>query len=322
MNNFMQFGLLEFLSRELWMTKSNNVFIGLDYKPPGYWTALAAYCRAKKIKFEELDFADAKIKGYASAIALEHALNGTDGYNFERKKLSVIYSPLVLIDCADNTDKATSTINRCIRAQFDDPNLSDFVRELCDVVGDLHDNVWSHGKSTGFSMAQKWEGFSAKTSYFEFALADCGYGFLSELQRVGIPQTQDDEAAIKWCIEKGNSSKKKNQDEWLQRLPQDITNNPMPGFGQAVMSENNHQGLGLAKLIELIDCYRGQLWLASGEKTLVINNNGNRSFRKNVQKWQGVALACRFDTEQVKNYKMPNEDEVIASLLNLLGTQS
>ncbi|PPD44397.1 MAG: hypothetical protein CTY16_11795 [Methylobacter sp.] len=316
------YGLSEFLSRDLGIQKNGQLSIGVDWKPPGYWAALAACCRSKQIEFEKLHFYSEKTKGYASAIALENALSGKDSYQYERKKSGENYSELVLLDCADGTDKATSTINSCIRYIFDSREVSGFSKDLCDVVGDLHDNVWSHGKSTGFSMAQKWDDYNTKGCCFEFALADCGFGFLGELRRVGLP-FDCDEDSISWCIEKGNSSKKlKVRDEWSQRLPQDIAGNPIPGIGQPVMSENHHMGLGLAKLIDLINNYKGQLWLASGEKTLVIDDQGNKRFKHNVQKWQGVALACRFDTEKVKNYKKYDNDEVITSLINLLGVQS
>jgi hypothetical protein len=104
----------------------------------------------------------------------------------------------------------------------------------------------------------------------------------------------------------------------LKRLPSDYIGNPIPGIGHAVESENHHMGLGLAKLMELIDNYQGQLWLASGNKTLIVDGNGCRNFNKNKQNWQGVALACRFDTEKAKRYRSGNDDEVINSIIELL----
>jgi len=179
--------------------------------------------------------------------------------------------------------------------------------------------VWSHGKSTGFSMAQKWNKYSdASECFFEFALADCGLGFLRELKRVGL-DIDNDEDSIKWCIEKGNSSKKiKGKDEWSQRLPSDLIGNPIPGIGYALESENHHMGLGLAKLMELISNYQGQLWLASGNKTFIVDQNGKRNFKNNKQNWKGVALACRFDTEKAKNYNSNSDDETITSIIELL----
>jgi hypothetical protein len=297
--------LLNFLSNPL--TSQIDGFI-----VPGYWTALAAYCRDKNISFEQLDISDNR-KSYAVAIALEKALSQTDNYPYERKNSGANYSELVLLNSVDDTDKATGTINSCIRYLFNAAELTCFVQDLCDVVGDLHDNVWSHGKSTGFSMAQKWQ------DCFEFALADCGLGFLQELKRVGLV-IENDEKAIEWCVIEGNSSKKqKPTNDWSQRLPQDISGNPMPNIGQIVDSENHHMGLGLAKLLNLVNTYQGQLWLASGEKTLVVEPNGNKWFKTNALKWQGVALACRFNIETVKKCHKNNNDEATNAILELLN---
>ena len=305
--------LLSFLSNSF--TSQINGFI-----VPGYWTALAAYCREKNISFEQLDISDNR-KSYAVAIALEKALGQTDNYPYERKNSGANYRELVLLNSVDDTDKATSTINNCIRHLFSTIELTSFVQELCDVVGDLHDNVWSHGKSTGFSMAQKWPDYDTKQDCFEFALADCGLGFLRELKRVGL-DIQNDKSAIEWCIIKGNSSKIKKQNkntEWSQRLPIDATGNPMPDVGQIIESENQHQGFGLAKLLNLVNTYQGQLWLASVENTLVVEPNGNKFFKTNILKWQGVALACRFNIETVKNCHKNNNDEATNAILELLN---
>jgi hypothetical protein len=298
----------------------NNSFTSKidNFTVPGYWTVLAAYCRANKISFEQLAISE-KYRDYALAIALENALNQTDTYPYRRRNSGNNYSELVLLNSVDDTDKATSTINSCIRSLFWTQELSCFSQNLCDVVGDLHDNVWSHGKSTGFSMAQKWSDYSTRQDCFEFALADCGLGFLQELKRVGLI-IENDEKAIEWCVVEGNSSKKqKPTNDWSQRLPQDISGNPMPNIGQIVDSENHHMGLGLAKLLNLVNTYQGQLWLASGEKTLVVEPNGNNFFKTNALKWQGVALACRFNIETVKNCHKNNNDEATNAILELLN---
>ncbi|MFM9913267.1 MAG: hypothetical protein ACKVN9_07030 [Methylophilaceae bacterium] len=163
----------------------------------------------------------------------------------------------------------------------------------------LLDNVWAHGKATGFSMAQKWrdppDGF-----LFEFAVADCGMGFLRELRRVGIPDIADDEAAIKWCIQRGHSTKKREvEDAWEQRLPPDMMGNPIGRDGRVVETDNHHMGLGLAKLIDAVERFHGWCWLASGDSMLCISPNGNRIYQTIPVALQGVAIACRFDSMRV-----------------------
>jgi hypothetical protein len=199
-----------------------------------------------------IEFPSGNVRDYATAIGLNAALDGEDRYTFERKNEGTNYSGLVLLATPEETDRATSQINGCIRALFPEPENLHFVRTLCEVVGDLHDNVWSHGKATGFSMAQKWRNPHARDAYhLEFALADCGYGFRRELLRVGLTaEAASDRSAIEWCLVKGHSSKNlKCVDEWAQTLPPDIMGNPIPGVGKARESDNHHQGLGLAKLV-------------------------------------------------------------------------
>jgi hypothetical protein len=311
-------GLPELISFIPRYEQEGRVIKGIDFTTPGYWAALCAYSKHRGLKFDDISFYSDNTKRYAQAIALESAISGADNYPYERKNSGANYSPLVPLNSADDTDRATGTINSCIRHLFATPALSTFVSDLCEVVGDLHDNVWSHGMSSGFSMAQKWQDINSGEDCFEFALADCGLGFLSELKRVGLP-IETDEEAIKWCIEEGNSSKKlKARDEWSQRIPSDIISNPIPGIGKAVTTENHHMGLGLAKLVDLVSNYNGLLWLSSGDKTLHISKDGNRSFKTTAYPWQGVALACRFDTEGAKRYKKGKEDDVTDSLINLL----
>jgi hypothetical protein len=314
-------GLQEFLRNDFDQIIGSNeqLHIPSGFIVPGYWIALTAYCRHKHIRYDRLKFDASKNERYASAIALEYALDGIDNYPYARRNSGRNYRELVHLGSAEDTDNATGTINSCIRQSFlGHHDMTGFVSDLCDVVGDLHDNVWSHGMSTGVSMAQFWENFSLSGYSFEFALADCGYGFLRELKRVGL-SVNDDAEAIEWCIQKGNSSKKlKDKDDWGQRLPADIAGNPIPGIGHVVVNDNHHMGLGLAKLIELVDNYRGELWLASGETTLLVNQNGQKEYKNNKQKWQGVVLACRFDTERAKRYIAKHDDEITTSLIDLL----
>ncbi len=313
-------GLLEYLRKNQSIQSDGILTICDSFLSPGYLTALAAYCKSNQIEFSKLTFSNIDTQSYVSAIGLEPVLGGTDSYPYARKNSGVNYSQLVLLNSVDDTDKATSAINGCIRDIFQNENNKKFINELCAVVGDLHDNVWSHGKSTGISMAQKWKKQNSNNEFlFEFALADCGLGFLAELKRVGL-SINNDKDAIEWCIVKGNSSKNlKKPDEWSQRLPLDISDNPIPGIGKAVISENHHMGLGLAKLIKLVSDYKGQLWLSSGLNTLHISVDGSKKFFSH-NTWKGVALACQFDTECTKCYIKSDENEITGSLIELLRT--
>ncbi len=312
-------GLYELLNRHASIadTGRDGFFdVSNSHSSPGYWTAYVARARARHLSLNNLAI-PASTLDYLKALAIERALGQQDTYPYERKRAGTTYSPLVLLESREQTDSATSEINQCIRGLFNETSYEEFVSTICELIGDLLDNVWAHGKSTGFSMAQKWRdplgGF-----LFEFAVADCGLGFLRELQRVGMP-INNDRDAIEWCIQPGNSTKKRNADEWEQRLPPDMMGNPMGAVGRIVESDNHHMGLGLAKLITAVEQFHGWCWLASGSAMLYISPDGHRTYTNLPIPWQGVALACRFDSERAaaapSQYPEDEFEDILAQLI-------
>jgi len=283
---------------------------------PGYWVAYSAKALDEGLEDKNLCFPSKDLAGYAAAIGFSRLLWGEDNYQAHRVNEGKNYSTLTLLDQPQATDRATEHINSCVRLLITDEEHQVFVSSLCDVIGDLHDNVWSHGQSTGVSMAQKWR--NGRNGYFlEFALADCGLGFKRELTRVGMEFANDREA-IEWCIQEGNSTKKRNtQDDFAQRLPGDVIGNPIPGVGVPVANDNHHMGLGLAKLVDLVKRYHGELWLASGTDMLIIASNGLQRYEKIEFPWNGVAIACRFCTTRIQPLLI-EEDPDIANLMQLL----
>lgn len=312
-------GLYELLHRNVLITDTgrDSFFdVNSSHSSPGYWTAYVARARARNLKLDNLSI-PADVLDYLKALAIERALGQQDTYPYERRRAGAAYSPLVLLESREQTDSATSEINQCIRGLFKEVFYEEFASTICELVGDLLDNVWAHGKSTGYSMAQKWrdppDGF-----LFEFAVADCGYGFLRELQRVGIP-VDSHRDAIEWCIQPGNSTKKRTGDEWEQRLPPDVMGNPMGPFGRVVESDNHHMGLGLAKLISAVEKFHGWCWLASGDAMLCISPNRQRTYVTLPIIWKGVALACRFNSGRVSEVTTPlTEDEFENILAQLI----
>lgn len=95
----------------------------------------------------------------------------------------------------------------------------------------------------------------------------------------------------------------------------------MPGTGRIVSSENHHQGLGLAKLVDLVGQYRGTLLLWSGQCMLKIDARGSQSYLATSTAWPGVALACRFNINSVITSIQSQEadDDITKQLLDLLG---
>lgn len=176
---------------------------------------------------------------------------------------------------------------------------------LCEVVGDLHDSVWAHGKASGFSMAQKWKApkwksFSRLTvndHYLEFALADCGIGFLREVQNTGL-KIDSDQQAIEWCIQKEHPTKKlRPESEWAQRVPADVIDNPLRGIEKTGVSDNHHAGPGLFKLTQLIQGFGGELWLATRQAVLTLAPDLEPAYL------QGPDLAARH-TAAIERHKL------------------
>jgi hypothetical protein len=309
-------GLYDLLSRKIHTSDSGrDAFFDMrnNHYSPGYWTGFVARAHSRNLCLQDLDIRNVNSFDYAKAIAIERALGQVDTYPYARKRAGENYSPLVLLESREQTDGAVSEINQCIRGLFNEEQFAEFAYSICELVGDLLDNVWAHGKSTGFSMAQKWraptDGFQ-----FEFAVADSGMGFLRELQRVGMSIT-DDRAAIEWCIQPGNSTKKRDVDKWEQRLPADVMGNPMGRFGRAIESDNHHMGLGLAKLITAVEQFHGWCWLASGYAMLCISPDGQRTYMDLPVEWKGVALACRFDSKRVTGTTVQDTQDEFEDIL-------
>lgn len=263
------------------------------YYRPGFLVALASYLDSRSVNYQSFD-CHSDNAGYFDAIGLSLAIWDVDDYPYQRVGCGSNYSMMTRLNSADNTDRCTTDINNCLRNMT--PNRSDGFSNLTHVVGELHDNVWSHGMGTGFSLAQKYQvPFSNGQDYYlEFALADSGLGYLREMKRAGF-DIESHQEAIDWCVREGNSTKHSDtQDEWAQTVPADLAGgSPMSYSVGTRVSANHHQGLGLDHLLRLVKGYSGELDLVSGNATLSIDSNGRESFSINENTWQGVVLSCR-----------------------------
>jgi hypothetical protein len=266
-----------------------GVHISKSFYKPGYLVVLAAYLKKKNIAKASLYIDDSSNEQYFSALGLSLALWGEDDYSNCRKKVGVNYSMLTHLSHPDSPDEASAQINSCLRGMSETVDNPGMVA-LCHVVGELHDNVWAHGKQSGFSVCQRYE--YDDDHILEFALADCGMGFLRELKRTGH-EISDHENAIEWCIKEGNTTKPSNdRDEFAQRLPVDSMENPFGEDVETFEGDNHHQGLGLHHFVELASRYDGELYLASGNVVLHIDYNGNKEYLCLPFEWEGVAVSC------------------------------
>lgn len=271
-----------------------------EYLSPGFWVLIAALAKKNRYRSTDIFFANENQRQYAEAICLHANLDGQDCYGYTRANDGKKYSPLVQLDSQEVTDGATGCINSCIRHASGTAAKSSGLKELCGIVGELHDNVWSHGRDTGFSMSQTNKVRLEDDHYIEFALADIGMGLLKEMRRVGMDVANDQEA-IEWCIQKGNSTKlMQDSDAWAQRVPDDLMGgNPFGEGVQTFHNQNNHQGLGLHKLVELVTKYSGELLLGTGSCLLKIDFNGSRNYIYLENPWKGVSISCKFRTSSL-----------------------
>jgi len=319
-------GLLEAVNSidELVDPASGGISVPNEFLTPGFWVALAAYAWRNQIPVDQIRVHE-KHRDYLSAIGFARAFGGEDNYPFDRKNKGINYSTLEHLDRPESTESATSAINGCIRNFVGVELPKNFVEMLCDVVGDLHDNVWAHGKASGFSMAQKWKSSPwnpmSRNHCLEFALADSGIGFLREVQNAGL-KIETDGDAIKWCIQEGHSTKKVRPiSEWAQRVPSDVINNPLRGIEQTRDTENHHMGLGLYKLVRFVREFRGYLWLISGSAGLVLAPGQEPAYIHVKHPWQGVAIACRFQSGDIAAVRegIASGDKDIQEIMRILG---
>ena len=278
---------------EAYRQDSGELDVPQAFCTPGFWAVLACVARASNVGIGDLRFPNPGLSGYASAVGLPMALGGDDNYPHARLRDGLNYSSIEHLESENATEGATQRVIGCIRALFHDAGHHRFVGEMCGVVSELHSNVWDHGMSSGFSMAQRWP----KRGQFEFAIADGGIGFLREIHRVGGAATND-AGAIDWCIQEGMSTKRAEVDAFAQRLPGDAIGNPMPGVSRTYGSGTHHAGLGLWKLQTLVQVFSGEAWIASGGACLHISPSGRRFWP--VPSWQGVAIACRFSEQGIQ----------------------
>lgn len=228
---------------------------------------LAAFIKGNNIKRDQFICESNDVAKYLDTIGFYKEIwNETPSHR--RINDGITYSPLVLLENYQKIDIATSTLNKCLTYMYPmtDKNSTSSLASLHEVVGELHDNIWSHGRNTGFSIAQKYGNYDP---IIEIAVADCGIGFLNELINSKIPDIDNDQKAIYWCIQKGNSSKKfkeQNEDGWAQSIPEDIIGNPFSDIGikSLVNNPNHHEGLGLSKLIDLVIKHKGEIQIISG----------------------------------------------------------
>lgn len=228
---------------------------------------------------------------YAETIGLDTVING--GNPELRPIVGRTYSPLVQLINLEDVDSCNAVINELIRNQLQEyPGLTG---QACQIAGELHYNVPAHARGVGFSMAQ----YFSSIGMLELAVTDCGQGILRNVRRV-VPEITDHASAIDWCMREGHTTAIQD-DDWMQRIPEDAMQNP---YGDAVGTQhttNHHAGLGLWKLERLISAVGGELALWSGDARLRIEGAVRRI--EPALNWSGVLVFLRLPIAAEAGYE-------------------
>lgn len=271
-----------------------DVYLEKAFYTPSYLVPFTTYLYFKKIPYSKFDL-DPYNASYLRTIGLYKKLWDKDDL-YQRFNNGNTYASIACLDSPEHVNQVNTEISSCLMRLVGNQK-STGLSKLIDVIGEVHDNVWAHGCSTGFSMAQTYSDPLTNKKFIEFTLADQGCGFLTEMKSVGI-SVETHREAIEWCIQKGNSTKLVNLDDWKQRIPNDLTGlNPMGKFGGQIR-ESHHQGFGLFHLINLVENFNGELYLISGNASLHIKNK-HRTYCDLNNTWQGVIISCRFDKHEL-----------------------
>lgn len=296
------------------------VSISSEFLYPGYWCVFVAYGHKESYPFNQFDIPSSTIP-YAQAIKFPEALGGENTYPYVRCNEGKNYSTLAHLrsdgigDDHSDVEPSNEMLSNVIQAKI--PGEFPGKSALIKAIGELHDNVCSHGKSSGFSMSQFYEARQYHVSAIRFAVVDSGMGLLEELKRKGTTGVNTHEEAISWCIQEGNSTKKVT-DEWVQRLPSDATSNPFGDFVETTSTENHHQGLGLHYFVKLVKDFHGTLQLATGNCALLVDNTGAESYITLGDSWQGVAISCCLPVDRLQEAGVKEVPVDIQSIMDKL----
>lgn len=269
----------------------------LTFVHPSDSVVIAASCLTKQLS--RVEFLDDSER-YAKSIGLLDAVNGER----PRPKLGALsgksYSPLCRIDDQADVDSANHLVSSTLESHLvGNPRLLSVVRQ---VVGEIHDNVWSHARGVGFSACQIY-GTTEADRLVQFAVADCGAGFLRNARRV-LSSLSDDFEAIEWCLEKNNTSAGMPH-EFAQRIDPDDPFGGLPPGVPTRTSSNHHQGLGLYKLRKCVEAANGSMVLVSGSGGLVLKRDGTTIRITPPIPWRGVFIEFELPSSAV----LPSDQE-------------
>lgn len=296
---------LELRLNSLYEALNNHTVIHLSFVNPFDTAMLAAFIKKNRISKELIDPND-YVASYLDTIDFFNLVWDEPRTNKQRT-VGRSYCPLIELSSPEHTDNATTIICNILETRCGEEAYS-----VIDVIGELIDNVWSHGKALGYAVAQ------VSGDEIKFAVVDIGKGFKNVLQEANILGINSDIDAINWSIQKGHTSKGQI-DEWAQSLPFDSYENPFPSVVPIKEEENHHEGLGLYKLVDLVQKTKGNLSILSGKGLKFINAEEelDTELKNN---WQGVVIYCTLSIRNIKiDVQSSGTPDIDAILKEILG---
>ncbi len=214
---------------------------------------------------------------YAEMIGLTEAIRGDHPVGKPGGLHGRSYSRLSRLAFESEVDSCNKVISDVLHNALDVGPNAGYINTIAKVVGELHDNVPSHARGTGFSAAQV---YSTDGNYrLEFAIADGGCGMLHNVQGMDSSVATDQEA-ISWCLQRGNTTAG-SADDWEQRMPEDYLVSPFPQSVSFITTQNHHVGEGLWCLTELVREAKGSMWVWSGDAQLFVHSDGSQGMENN-----------------------------------------
>ncbi len=284
--------------RLLRVIRSDGLRVPVGWLSPVIVAVLAAEAASGKQRghpLQERLVFQAEQKGYAANCGLQAVLEGQYTPPSLTGLQGLTYTRLTRLASPHEVDACNAVINNLFYEQLGE-NGGEFIRVLSKVVGEMHDNVASHSRGVGFSIAQRYERRGGEV--VQFAIVDSGVGMLRNVASVA-PDVTSDERAIAWCLERGNTTAASTGDGWEQRLPEDSLFSPYPPTVCTVTGDNHHQGLGLWHLQEIVRAAAGSFWVASGAgQCRYLAGADEPSYDSLEPLWQGVAIEVELPVPQ------------------------
>ena len=287
-------------------------------------TLIACIQRLKRGEQAELSFLSPIVSAGLAAWFLEHpssrarvrlsgdAVRYSDGIGFSsllkgdvRPSPAALprstMSPLTSLTSPAEVDSCNERVTSILRDMLTMEQQAS-AEPLRRLVGELHDNVASHANGRGYSALQVY------AERAEFAICDFGHGFLRNVRRVE-PTIDTHEKAIGWALVRGNTTARP-RDPFAQRTGDDW---------EEQTEYNHHMGIGLWRLIQLVERTAGTLWIWSGDATYQ-RNGGEYSFRSSPVIWPGVMIELgvpKMETPPVLGDFSREDLEAVASELGI-----